>query len=143
MDDIIKDVNEGWDEDGQRTQFRGSDDYLRQKASEILASSSDSYLSFQNSSKSMYLEPLRLSSMRTSLRRVKETMWLSPKVSQICASIVDHGSESQIPPYGAGDESNSIQDYNPLWISELRRTNAYEVWERVTDPLLFDIAEPR
>jgi hypothetical protein len=35
MDDIIKDVNEGWEEEGQRTQFRGSDDYLRQKVSEI------------------------------------------------------------------------------------------------------------
>ena len=34
MDDIIKDVNEGWDEEGQRTQFRGSDDYLRQKVNE-------------------------------------------------------------------------------------------------------------
>ena len=34
MDAIIKDVNEGWDEEGQRTQFKGSDDYLRQKASE-------------------------------------------------------------------------------------------------------------
>ena len=40
MDDIIKDVNEGWDEDGQRTQFRGSDDYLRQKVSEVLAGNS-------------------------------------------------------------------------------------------------------
>jgi hypothetical protein len=69
--------------------------------------------------------------------------WLSPKVSQICARIVDHNSESQITPFGAGGEDNSIQDYNPLWISEFRRTNAYELWERVTDPLLFDIAEPR
>jgi hypothetical protein len=37
MDDIIKEVNEGWDEPEQRTQFRGSDDYLRQKVSEMLA----------------------------------------------------------------------------------------------------------
>ena len=37
MDDIIKDVNEGWDEEGQRTQFRGSDDYLRQKVRETVA----------------------------------------------------------------------------------------------------------
>jgi hypothetical protein len=41
MDDIIKDVNEGWDEDGQRAQFRGSDDYLRQKVSETMASNGD------------------------------------------------------------------------------------------------------
>lgn len=37
MDEIIKDVNEGWDENEQRTHFRGSDDYLRQKVSEMLA----------------------------------------------------------------------------------------------------------
>ena len=30
-----------------------------------------------------------------------------------------------------------------LWIAEFKKTNAYEVWERVTDPLLFDILEPR
>lgn len=41
MDDIIKDVNEGWDEDGRRAQFRGSDDYLRQKVGEMLARNSD------------------------------------------------------------------------------------------------------
>ena len=70
-------------------------------------------------------------------------MWLSPKVSRACISIVDHNFGSQIPPSGAGGENNSIQDYNPLWISEFRRTNAYDVWERITDPLLFDIAEPR
>lgn len=46
-------------------------------------------------------------------------------------------------PRGIGGENNSLEDYNPLWISELRRTDAFEVWDRVTDPLLFDIAEPR
>lgn len=44
MDDIIKDVNEGWDEEGKRTHFRGSDDYLRQKVSEIAHESSCLYL---------------------------------------------------------------------------------------------------
>ena len=43
MDDIIKDVNEGWEEDGKRTQFRGSDDYLRQKVSETLAGDNGQY----------------------------------------------------------------------------------------------------
>ena len=70
-------------------------------------------------------------------------MWLLPKVGRICASVMDHNLESHIPSCDVAGENNSIQDYNPLWISELRRTNAYEVWERVTDPLLFDIVEPR
>jgi hypothetical protein len=42
-----------------------------------------------------------------------------------------------------GGDANSTEDFNPLWISEFKKTNAYEVWERTTDPLLFDIVEPR
>ncbi|EPQ50978.1 hypothetical protein GLOTRDRAFT_141142 [Gloeophyllum trabeum ATCC 11539] len=44
---------------------------------------------------------------------------------------------------GTGADYNAIQDYNPLWIAEFKKTNAYEVWQRVTDPTLFDIVEPR
>ncbi|KAF9560885.1 hypothetical protein CPC08DRAFT_459598 [Agrocybe pediades] len=44
---------------------------------------------------------------------------------------------------GTGGTPTSTEDFNPLWISEFKKTNAYEVWERVTDPLLFDIVEPR
>jgi len=44
---------------------------------------------------------------------------------------------------GTGGHPSSIEDFNPLWISEFKRTNAYEVWERITDPVLFDIIEPR
>ncbi|KAJ7256815.1 transport protein Avl9-domain-containing protein [Mycena haematopus] len=39
--------------------------------------------------------------------------------------------------------SGGSEDFNPLWIAEFKHTNAYEVWERTTDPLLFDIIEPR
>jgi len=71
-------------------------------------------------------------------------MWSLPKVNRTFVCIVHHSFETQILLYCAdGEDDNSTQDYNPLWISELRRTDAYEVWERVTDPLLFDIAEPR
>ncbi|TFK33030.1 transport protein Avl9-domain-containing protein, partial [Crucibulum laeve] len=44
---------------------------------------------------------------------------------------------------GSGGDSTSTEDFNPLWISEFKKTNAYDVWERTTDPLLFDIIEPR
>lgn len=44
---------------------------------------------------------------------------------------------------GSGGDSNSQQDFNPIWIAEFRRTNAFDVWQRVTDPMLFDIIEPR
>jgi hypothetical protein len=42
-----------------------------------------------------------------------------------------------------GGDSTSTEDFNPFWISEFKKTNAYEVWNRVTDPALFDIVEPR
>ncbi|TDL17234.1 hypothetical protein BD410DRAFT_730247 [Rickenella mellea] len=42
-----------------------------------------------------------------------------------------------------GSDGNAIADFNPLWISEFRQTNAFEVWNRITDPLLFDIVEAR
>ena len=48
-----------------------------------------------------------------------------------------------IYPYDSLGDSNAVEDFNPLWISEFKKTNAYDVWERVTDPLLFDIVEPR
>ncbi|KAJ7851670.1 transport protein Avl9-domain-containing protein [Mycena olivaceomarginata] len=44
---------------------------------------------------------------------------------------------------GSGGDATSAEDFNPLWIAEFKHTNAYEVWERTTDPLLFDIVEPR
>lgn len=47
------------------------------------------------------------------------------------------------PNINIGGDSNYIQDFNPLWISEFKRTNVYEVWDRITDALLFDIVELR
>ncbi|KAF8799370.1 hypothetical protein BYT27DRAFT_7201608 [Phlegmacium glaucopus] len=44
---------------------------------------------------------------------------------------------------GTGGHPSSTEDFNPLWISEFKRTKAYEIWERITDPVLFDIVEPR
>ena len=44
---------------------------------------------------------------------------------------------------GTGADVNSSEDFNPLWIAEFKKTNAYEVWDRTTDPMLFDIVEPR
>ncbi|KAF9448726.1 hypothetical protein P691DRAFT_800360 [Macrolepiota fuliginosa MF-IS2] len=44
---------------------------------------------------------------------------------------------------GTGGDASNTDDFNPLWISEFRHTNAYAVWNRITDPLIFDIIEPR
>lgn len=44
---------------------------------------------------------------------------------------------------GTGGDVANADDFNPLWISEFKNTNAYAVWNRITDPLIFDIIEPR
>ncbi|KAI0712430.1 transport protein Avl9-domain-containing protein [Earliella scabrosa] len=44
---------------------------------------------------------------------------------------------------GSGGDPNSMQDFNMVWIQEFKKSHAYEVWERVTDPLIFDIVEAR
>ncbi|KAG5717564.1 Late secretory pathway protein avl9, partial [Termitomyces sp. T112] len=44
---------------------------------------------------------------------------------------------------GSGGAPTAHDDFNPVWISEFRKTTAYEVWEKVTDPVIFDIVEPR
>lgn len=48
-----------------------------------------------------------------------------------------------ITHYNVLGDPKSLQDFNLLWIQEFKKTNAYEVWERVTDPMLFDIVEAR
>ncbi|OSD02509.1 hypothetical protein PYCCODRAFT_1435499 [Trametes coccinea BRFM310] len=108
MDEIVKDVNDGWNEDPDASMgmhsFRGSDDYLRQKFEEYIMAA--------------------LSSV---------------KYSAFIAKGTNNGVMIQD---GSGDP-NSIQDFNPLWIQEFKKSHAYEVWERVTDPLLFDLVEAR
>ncbi|KAF8500783.1 transport protein Avl9-domain-containing protein [Russula emetica] len=44
---------------------------------------------------------------------------------------------------GTGGDANTLDDFNPIWIAEFKRTNAFDVWQRITDPMLFDIIEPR
>ncbi|EJC97833.1 uncharacterized protein FOMMEDRAFT_114559 [Fomitiporia mediterranea MF3/22] len=109
MDDIVKDVNEGWDETNPSkstsVQFKGSDDYIRTKFEEYVTAA--------------------LSSVKY-------------------ADFLTKSSRSDVVVTGGdGGDANAIQDFNPQWIAEFRRTNAFEVWNRVTDPMIFDIVEAR
>ncbi|KAJ7274193.1 transport protein Avl9-domain-containing protein [Mycena rebaudengoi] len=106
MDDIVKDVNDGWsDEEGRPVSmmFKGSDDYLRTKFEEYISAA--------------------LSSVRY-------------------RDFMAKGNSNGVITGGTGSLT-PWEDFNPLWISEFKHTNAYEVWERTTDPMLFDIVEPR
>ncbi|KAG2009735.1 hypothetical protein CC2G_012633 [Coprinopsis cinerea AmutBmut pab1-1] len=109
MDDIIRDVNEGWDQDDPTKphgmKFVGSDDYLRSKFEEYI---------------------------HAALSTVKYKQFMAKGDG---SGVIITG--------GAANDANAVDDFNPLWIAEFKKTRAYEVWERVTDPLLFDIVEPR
>ncbi|KLO05626.1 hypothetical protein SCHPADRAFT_1002797 [Schizopora paradoxa] len=110
MDDIVKDVNEGWSESSSEQitglKFKGSEDYLRSKFEDYVSSA---------------------------LSCVKYSDFLMKGTN---ADVLITGGVD-------GADVNGIQDFNPLWIAEFRKTNAFEVWNRITDPMLFDIIEAR
>ncbi|KDQ25702.1 hypothetical protein PLEOSDRAFT_1045321, partial [Pleurotus ostreatus PC15] len=125
MDSIVKDVNEGWD-DGDPNKpasirFKGSDDYLRSKFEEYISAalSSVRYGDFMAKGEGNGVIITGGIGMIFTLWRTRSMLI-----------------------YLIGDPK-ATDDFNPLWISEFKKTNAFEVWDRVTDPMLFDIIEPR
>jgi hypothetical protein len=38
---------------------------------------------------------------------------------------------------------SGVQSFNEAWISTLRQTDAFRLWDRTTDPVIFDLVEPR
>lgn len=42
-----------------------------------------------------------------------------------------------------GNENTSYEDFGELFMSSFQATSAHEVWDRTTDPVLFDIIEPK
>jgi hypothetical protein len=78
--------------------------------------------------------------MVISLQREKAVEFLSP-LDLVCSfhALSGHSIDVIYP----GGDANAMNDFNPVWIAEFKHTNAYEVWQRITDPMLFDIIEPR
>ncbi|GJJ13456.1 hypothetical protein Clacol_007710 [Clathrus columnatus] len=107
IDDIVKDVNEGWDDNDPTKpngmQFKGSDDYLRTKFEEYISAA---------------------------LATIKYAGFLAK-------------SSNSGVLISAGYDEVCQEDFGQAWISAFKTTNAYEVWDRITDPVLFDIIEPR
>ncbi|KAH9924315.1 transport protein Avl9-domain-containing protein [Epithele typhae] len=58
------------------------------------------------------------------------------------ATFLGKGQNSGVMIADGGD-SNAVADFNPVWLQEFRKTQSHEVWERVTDSMLFDIIEAR
>lgn len=67
-------------------------------------------------------------------------------ISAVLSSVKYADFLAKVQAGGVGIETgdpNSTQDFNALWIKEFKKTNAYEVWQRVTEPNLFDFVEAR
>lgn len=41
------------------------------------------------------------------------------------------------------NDPTGLSSFNEAWLSAFRHTHAFEVWDRNTDPLIFDLVEPR
>ncbi|KAF8516315.1 transport protein Avl9-domain-containing protein [Hysterangium stoloniferum] len=107
IDDIVKDVNDGWNEDDPTRpagmQFKGSDDYLRTKFEEYISAA---------------------------MATVKYSGFLAK-------------GESKGILISEGYDPVCQQDFGPAWLAGFKATHAFEVWDRITDPMVFDIVEPR
>lgn len=42
-----------------------------------------------------------------------------------------------------GAEQNALAPFSEAWLREFKTTVAYETWDACTDPVLFDICEPK
>ncbi|CAE6455141.1 unnamed protein product [Rhizoctonia solani] len=58
------------------------------------------------------------------------------------ADFLTKGRQSEVLVPGSAPES-SVPHFNEAWVTGFRMTRAYDQWNRITDPVLFDIIEPR
>lgn len=71
-----------------------------------------------------------------------------PVLKRVFLTVVRTETETLSPPTmrahltPAGPES-SLTAFSEMWLDEFRQTSAYEEWAACTDPILFDLYEPR
>ncbi|QRW27025.1 Late Secretory pathway protein AVL9 [Rhizoctonia solani] len=58
------------------------------------------------------------------------------------ADFLNKGKQSEVLVPGTASES-SVPYFNEAWVAGFRTTRAYDQWNRITDPVLFDIIEPK
>ncbi|KAG2046638.1 hypothetical protein BDR06DRAFT_1014562 [Suillus hirtellus] len=67
--------------------------------------------------------------------------YLQAKVALAYVEFLAKGKVNNVIITETGGD-NSIDNFNPLWIAEFTKMNAYDMWQKSTDPMLFDIVEP-
>ena len=66
-----------------------------------------------------------------------------PVISQLLASVCRlRLSIGLADPVGA-DSGNPLVPFGEHWLGAFRETKAFAIWDSVTDPVLFDLCEPR
>lgn len=101
-------------------------------------------MTYAPDSKSTSARPCPPSSTRTSCKRAKRQM--SPSSAQVSFQFQAYMHMLRIGELTVvtGPEGgNVLAPFGEHWLTSFRETKAYEVWESITDPVLFDLCEPR
>ncbi|KAG9100549.1 late secretory pathway protein avl9 [Ceratobasidium sp. UAMH 11750] len=126
IDDLVKDVNDGWN-DADPSRPLGMQ-YVLWSPQGVVANTvfmgrfkgSDDYL------------------------RTKFEEYIYAALSTVkYADFLNKGKQSEVLVPGTASDALSAQHFNESWIAAFRTTKAYDHWNRVTDPVLFDIIEPK
>ncbi|KAI9633849.1 putative cytoplasm protein [Dioszegia hungarica] len=121
MDDVVRTVEETWDlPDVERSSFRGSDDDLRARFEEYICAA---------------LASLKLEDF---VRKGKQGDTAIVGIGQFMSH---HFLRPR--PDKTGAEQNVLAPFSEAWLKEFKLTSAYETWDACTDPVLFDICEPK
>ncbi|KAG8692608.1 late secretory pathway protein avl9 [Ceratobasidium sp. 395] len=126
IDDLVKDVNDGWNE-ADPSRPLGMQ-YVLWSPQGVVANTvfmgrfkgSDDYL------------------------RTKFEEYIYAALSTVkYADFLNKGKQSEVLVPGTANDALSAQHFGEAWIAAFRTTKAYDHWNRVTDPVLFDIIEPK
>lgn len=76
--------------------------------------------------------------------------WLRSKFEEYCCSalsamkFVDYLGQSKTGTVLVNsNDPTGLSSFNEAWLAAFRHTHAFEVWDRNTDPVIFDLVEPR
>ncbi|CCO28805.1 Late secretory pathway protein AVL9 AltName: Full=APL2 VPS1 synthetic lethal protein 9 [Rhizoctonia solani AG-1 IB] len=125
IDDLVREVNEGWN-DADPSRPLGMQ-YVLWSPQGVVAN--EAFMGrFKGSDD--YLRAKFEEYIYTALSTVKYADFLSK------------GKQSEVLVPGSAPES-SVPYFNEAWVAGFRMTRAYDQWNRITDPVLFDIIEPK
>ncbi|KAF8682660.1 Transport protein Avl9 [Rhizoctonia solani] len=126
IDDLVKDVNEGWN-DADPSRPLGMQ-YVLWSPQGVVAN--EAFMGrFKGSDD--YLRAKFEEYIYTALSTVKY------------ADFLNKGKQSEVLVPGTVASESSVPYFNEAWVAGFRTTRAYDQWNRITDPVLFDIIEPK